>query len=509
MTHRLSWSLTALIVLLALGARLLPGPRPIDDAYITFRYARNLLAGEGLVYNPGERVLGTTTPLYAGLLAGIGLFAGGTEAPFPEIAFMVNALADAAACLILLRIGRRLGIEFAGFAAALVWAVLPFSVTFAIGGLETSVFVLLLTGLMAAYLEAAYAPAALLASLSLLARPDAALLVLPLAADRLYRAVRRREPVRWHEIAAFSVPLLAWLLPAALFYGSPIPHSIAAKAAAYRLPPNAALSRFIQHYATPFMDNLTFGSAGIAAGLVVYPFLSLLGSLRIARSHARAWPWMLFPWTWFAAYAIANPLIFRWYLTPPLPAYLFSILAGAAFLVRDVTGRTSRRSILLLLNAVLLLAPFGLSLRGWTLHPDHGPDRPTPQMAWIALELKYLEAAAFLRPLIEDAAAPPVIAAADIGALGYDTDAPILDVLGLISPSAVPYYPTRSEYYVNAFAVSPELILDARPDFIVLLEVYGREGLFKNSDFQAAYELIHVVETEIYESEGMLIFRER
>ncbi len=29
-----------------------------DDAYITFRYADNLLAGESLVFNPGERVLG-------------------------------------------------------------------------------------------------------------------------------------------------------------------------------------------------------------------------------------------------------------------------------------------------------------------------------------------------------------------------------------------------------------------------------------------------------------------
>ena len=52
-----------LIMLAALGARFLAGPRTIDDAYITFRYARNLLAGNGLVYNPGEWVLGTTTPV--------------------------------------------------------------------------------------------------------------------------------------------------------------------------------------------------------------------------------------------------------------------------------------------------------------------------------------------------------------------------------------------------------------------------------------------------------------
>ncbi len=36
----------------------------IDDAYISFRYARNLLRGAGLVYNPGERVEGYTNFLW-------------------------------------------------------------------------------------------------------------------------------------------------------------------------------------------------------------------------------------------------------------------------------------------------------------------------------------------------------------------------------------------------------------------------------------------------------------
>ena len=56
---------------LALAALVLPTPRTIDDAFITFRYARHLLAGAGFVYNLGERVLGTTTPLYTGLMAAI------------------------------------------------------------------------------------------------------------------------------------------------------------------------------------------------------------------------------------------------------------------------------------------------------------------------------------------------------------------------------------------------------------------------------------------------------
>ena len=44
-----------------------------DDALITYRFARNLATGVGLVYNPGEWHLGTTAPLYALILGGLRL----------------------------------------------------------------------------------------------------------------------------------------------------------------------------------------------------------------------------------------------------------------------------------------------------------------------------------------------------------------------------------------------------------------------------------------------------
>src|SRR5512141_1854778 len=106
--------LPALLVVLAIAARVIPGPRTIDDSFITFRYARNLLAGQGFVYNPGERVQGTTTPLYTLLMTGLGALTGGTRAPFPWLALLVNTTADAATCLLLVRLGRRAGAEWAG-----------------------------------------------------------------------------------------------------------------------------------------------------------------------------------------------------------------------------------------------------------------------------------------------------------------------------------------------------------------------------------------------------------
>ncbi|MCS7179002.1 MAG: hypothetical protein RML46_08665 [Anaerolineae bacterium] len=49
-------------------------PFSYDEAFITYRYAENLSRGLGLVYNPGERFLGTTGPGWAILLGGLSRF---------------------------------------------------------------------------------------------------------------------------------------------------------------------------------------------------------------------------------------------------------------------------------------------------------------------------------------------------------------------------------------------------------------------------------------------------
>src|SRR5437879_8677865 len=96
----------ALSAMVALLARVLTGPHPIDDAYITFRYARNLAEGLGLVYNPGEWVLGTTAPLWAMLLGG-GYRVGLTDLPWLET--IVAAVCDAATVALPVSVCLRLG----------------------------------------------------------------------------------------------------------------------------------------------------------------------------------------------------------------------------------------------------------------------------------------------------------------------------------------------------------------------------------------------------------------
>lgn len=503
-SRRCQITLISLIILLALGARLLPGPRTIDDSFITFRYARNILEGNGFVYNPGERVLGTTTPLYTLSMVALGALSGGSDVPFPWLALGLNAIADALTCLLLWRLGSRLGLRYAGLFAAAAWALAPFSVTFAIGGLETSLYVLLLTATASAYLEQRRTAAALLAALAVLTRPDALILVGPLVVDRLWRALRRDEPLQTAELAALFLPVLAWVTFATLYFGSPIPHSVSAKTAAYQLPPKAGLVRLLQHYATLFHQHYFLGGAGIAVGLVGFTFLEIIGAVYAWKRAPRLRAWLLYPLLYLGVFAAASPLIFRWYLTPPLPALFLLVLAGAERLLGGLLRESCTAIRWRQWTALLLALPLLSLANAWALQPDHGPERPAPEMAYIQLELLYRQAADRVAPQLQPG---DVLAAGDVGVLGYYTGAHILDTVGLNSPQTLKYYPLPPEAYAINYAISIDLILDEQPDWLVMLEVYGRNTLLQDARFLEAYTLVDQLPTDIYGSEGMLIYR--
>jgi hypothetical protein len=127
-------------------------------------------------------------------------------------------------------------------------------------------------------------------------------------------------------------------------------------------------------------------------------------------------------------------------------------------------------------------------------------------MAFIRLELLYEQVGRDLRDQIGPG---EVLAAGDVGALGYYTGARILDTVGLISPQSVRYYPLPATDYVINYAIPADLILDERPDYLVILETYGRRSLLPDPRFEAAYSLVRRVPTDLYGSRGMLVFERR
>lgn len=91
---RWAWALGAVGLGVGLAAR---QASVVDDAFISFRYARNLVEGNGLVFNVGERVEGFTNLLWTLLLAA-GNVVTGVELPL--IALVGNLLVLTATLLV-------------------------------------------------------------------------------------------------------------------------------------------------------------------------------------------------------------------------------------------------------------------------------------------------------------------------------------------------------------------------------------------------------------------------
>ena len=155
------------------------------------------------------------------------------------------------------------------------------------------------------------------------------------------------------------------------------------------------------------------------------------------------------------------------------------------------------------LGLLVAILPFSSLVSAWQLHPTHGPDRPAPEMAWFELELLYQKAALQIKPLLRPG---QVLAAGDVGMLGFVTDAYILDTVGLNSGQTLGYYPIPAESYVTNYAIPTRLILEEQPDWIVILEVYGRKTFLGDPQFHAAYQLWDSLPTDIYGSKAMLIY---
>ncbi len=504
------------VALAAITLRVIPQPRTIDDAFITFRYARNLVEGDGFVYNLDERTIGTTTPLYTLLMAGISAVTGSEN--FPWFALTINAAADAGTAVLLVLLMTALtGSLVPGGALGLLWAVSPMSVTFAVGGMETSVVIFWSVAAAFAYVRCHERALAVFAALGVLTRVDTLIWIGPLFAHQFFVHWRAacadgtlrdwRSWIPWRTWTIFIVLLIPWYAFSVAYFGVILPQSIGAKEVAYHVEQLSALTRFLQHIATPFFENDTFGVPGIVVGIVLYPALALAGLLFVARRQPRLWPYLLYPWLYITAFSAANPLIFRWYLAPILPAYFFAIVCGVWGIAQAVTATLHHPYVLRAATALVMALFTAFSLNAWTLHPDHGPTTPAPVMAWHQIELYYHAMAGFLVERYgvgEDT----LLAAGDIGAIGYFTHARILDTIGLVTPAVTTYYPLDPALYQDDdnYIVPPALIQDYQPDYIVFMEMFLHNGLEQDAAFAADYQQIAVIPTDFYGT-GMLAFR--
>jgi hypothetical protein len=193
-----------------------------DDAFITFRYARNLAEGHGFVYNLGEQHhLGTSAPLFTLVLALLG-----TPSPqhIPQIGFIVSAL-GLLACAYAMQAFWRDTRPDIGLIAALFVLVNP--LTYYSLGMEMPVQAALVLWGFVLCKRGKSMGAAILLALAVLVRPDA-VVALPVA---LGYVAWKKHAVPYKEAALILAIFCPFAVASYLYFGTFIPATAAAKQA--------------------------------------------------------------------------------------------------------------------------------------------------------------------------------------------------------------------------------------------------------------------------------------
>jgi len=450
----LPWALLALVPW-ALGAW---GLRFVcDDAYISFRYAANLVAGHGLVFNLGESppVEGYSNLLWT--LVSAAALALGIE---PGLA--ACALSALSAAVLVLLVARFAHVRFGlagprcGIAAAFV-GILPAVACWSTGGLETMTFAVAVFLVYERLVSGGSAPrgwqSGLAAAAAVLLRADgagfalAALLVAWLdsgARPEVRAGIARAAMLLAAAVCAHLAFRLAW-------HADWIPNTARVKAGASAM----RLERGAKYV----------GAMLVAMpALLAAPVLALLatrGTAKCPRRVALASAAFVLVVLSYSVWAGGDFLPFGRFLVPAAP---FAGLAFAALLARPSPAMTIAAALLF---ATAPLATLGVQAVPRALHFRWNAEEPIAEREmWEDVRERARQwslVGRALRSRFPDQS----IVLGGIGAVGYYSGLRVFDIFGLVSPEVARVdLPLVRASPGHDRRVDPEFFLIHKPDLL-------------------------------------------
>ena len=440
-----------------------------DDAYITYRYADNLRSGLGLLYNPGEWVFGTTTPLFSLLLGGLGLIIADLEL----LGHWLGVIGWLAAGLLSIPLFRQENRPFAALVAPLLIALQPTFYTSL--GMETPLLVALMVALPLFWLRGKGKTAVLLAALLILTRHDRALWLLLIGLEIGRRRRQSGQPLLnalpWREGVATLLLTLPWFIYALLRYGSPLPNSAAAKVGQTDLMPVAGQSPFGLALIEAFINRLPPLTLIFIAFLFVVALYLIFGRLR------RFWWLLAWPILYAFFYTLVGVANFPWYYVPPvtLLLLLLALAVGSLFGDEDWQLRPSTS---------ILISPFiwrGTALLGLLFFLTNLAVITADRQNAAGYRPSYLSAAHWLR---ENTPPEATVATIEIGIIGYHSNRPILDTQGLISRDMTDHQLGWDDTLVYALNAH-------QPDYAIVLPGTAWDSVISRWWFKESYKPVN------------------
>lgn len=448
---------------------------PLDDAFITYRYAYNLSHGLGLVYNPGEKILSTTAPFYALLLFSLSALSEN----IPRISNLLGTIALLGTSLTTYLLARRHNQPLLGILAGLLVVSSPITVLSL--GMETNLqlFFIALTFL----LYDAQRPLAWGVSLGLatIIRADAVLVALVLFGHDFWQGSRKLRDLPWAGVISYLAIVLPFLFYLTAEFGSPLPTSLSAKAAQTYLGFPDYLGWALvwgQEFLIPWWAYILMLALAILGGRGVW-------------SEAR-WvtPIVLWATLHSLTYVFLGVAGYHWYYAPWALAGGWLVALGTNRLFRKM-GDLPRASSLGIpaLLLILVVIFYGQVNSLWQAAASF----PGPR------ERLYQEVGIWLE---ENTNPEATVAVMEVGIIGYYSQRPMLDFLGLLNPQVA-----QALAREDIFWSLPHF----RPDYVVLGSVNPLYSYYLDPEgwFTAAYRPRHTFHDPDFWGSPITIYQRR
>jgi len=440
--RRTNLVILSLLLILTISVRIafwLTTNTTLEDAIITFKYAENLAQGNGFVYNLGEHVLGSTTPLWTiilGALKSVTNFDIIASSKVLGIVFDCSTIAILYFTLIKIS-NRSIAIFF-----ALLFCTNPDIIMICTSGMETSLLLLgMAFGIFGLIWKNSFFGFGL--AIALLTRIDAAIFMGCMLASAII--IEKKWALKEFILILFLA--LPWFIFSLYYFGNLLPQSLLAKSTVYHQEIALSASSFIGMF-TPFNNK---NNLKILLNSTLFLFLCA-GIVQISKKHKTFIPLIFFFIVYCLIFSVSGILIFRWYLIPPIFISILIVAFGFDWLTKTVQAKFKSKYLQMAVSLIaLLLVASNLFIT------YHRLDK-YKQLQGLEDVLRK-EIGLWLKQNIQPGSS---VLLEPIGYIGYyaGTKINIMDEIGIVTPQIAEYRKTYTGWYCKA-------IEGLHPDYII------------------------------------------
>lgn len=444
-----------------------------DDVFITYAYSRNIAEGRGFVFNPGEHVQGTTTPLYTLLMSGVYLLTH----DLLHAGNLLSAILLALICGLAFLLTRDHLSAYGSFAIGVILATSP--LIYVSFGMETLFYCTLLMLALWRWERGKPYEAILVAAALTWTRADGVVLggtLWLVAAWDSWRdhqdapIISRLRQLPYSLGLVYATAIAPWYLFAWAYFDTPLPNTFGAKQSSFE--GILFLKDGWNWWKTFYWDNNPLS--------IIAFFFIIIGAWRVLKIKALR-PVALWAGFYLAGYTVLNVAAF-WYYTPLFIICVVLMMFGGAW-VFEQAGQLNPNKLWRFGLAGILVGVSGML----AILKSQDFAEPPPRTRTYVVLGKWVES---------NTPTNATLLVGDLGVMGYYAQRHTIDSPGLIVPAM---YFKQDDYAV----------LKYKPDYVVSTGYYTWQQVIAQDWFAAYYRPAAQFSTEADTFSPMTVYQRR